>query len=277
MKITMFLAAIYLTSTSLTAWAGEEYCGQLAYIREGSVSQKGYYLKTKEFSAHLLNIKPNSETDQYLKQLLKKQLQEIGVCITGVLGGEESNPIQNGIRVITDVTAARNYNNGNLPDSLSMLKLSIVYEGVWDVLPRVGDLNIYAHPTSGKITNVTLSIWEPTQNSPEDRTLETITIDELLNGEIIAMTGGTVAHAGLIVALAARLGRFYGLVHCAGVVQTLPLTASTPEQNEYGPMSAKAVRPMSASASGRLFATGTTAMRMSAPASSTSETTTIGP
>ncbi|MCC8992319.1 MAG: Uma2 family endonuclease [Candidatus Contendobacter sp.] len=28
---------------------------------------------------------------------------------------------------------------------------------------------------------------------------------ELLNGEIIAMTGGTVAHAGLIVALAARL------------------------------------------------------------------------
>lgn len=33
-----------------------------------------------------------------------------------------------------------------------------------------------------------------------------------------------------IVALAARLGRFYGLVHCAGVVQTLPLTASTPER-----------------------------------------------
>jgi NAD(P)-dependent dehydrogenase (short-subunit alcohol dehydrogenase family) len=30
--------------------------------------------------------------------------------------------------------------------------------------------------------------------------------------------------------LAARLGRLYGLVHCAGVVQTLPLAASKPER-----------------------------------------------
>lgn len=30
--------------------------------------------------------------------------------------------------------------------------------------------------------------------------------------------------------LAARLGRIYGLCHCAGIVQTLPLSASTPER-----------------------------------------------
>lgn len=33
-----------------------------------------------------------------------------------------------------------------------------------------------------------------------------------------------------ITALAGRLGRLYGLVHCAGVVQTLPLASSKPER-----------------------------------------------
>jgi len=33
-----------------------------------------------------------------------------------------------------------------------------------------------------------------------------------------------------ITALAGRLGRLYGLVHCAGIVQTLPLASSKPER-----------------------------------------------
>ncbi len=33
-----------------------------------------------------------------------------------------------------------------------------------------------------------------------------------------------------VAALAARLGRFHGLCHCAGTVQTLPLSALKPER-----------------------------------------------
>ena len=33
-----------------------------------------------------------------------------------------------------------------------------------------------------------------------------------------------------VTELVARIGRLYGLCHCAGVVQTLPLAASTPER-----------------------------------------------
>lgn len=40
----------------------------------------------------------------------------------------------------------------------------------------------------------------------------------------------TAAIAATVVTLVARVGRLYGLCHCAGTVQTLPLTATTPER-----------------------------------------------
>ena len=49
---------------------------------------------------------------------------------------------------------------------------------------------------------------------------EVLTLD-LANPEVIAPA---------VAAAASRLGRLYGLCHCAGVVQTLPLAASKPER-----------------------------------------------
>jgi NAD(P)-dependent dehydrogenase (short-subunit alcohol dehydrogenase family) len=49
--------------------------------------------------------------------------------------------------------------------------------------------------------------------------------------EVVQVDLADTASVGPAVAgLAARLGRLYGLCHCAGVVQTLPLGATTPER-----------------------------------------------
>jgi NAD(P)-dependent dehydrogenase (short-subunit alcohol dehydrogenase family) len=49
--------------------------------------------------------------------------------------------------------------------------------------------------------------------------------------ELCALDLGRLDDIGPAIGeLSARLGRFYGLCHCAGVVQTLPLAASKPER-----------------------------------------------
>lgn len=185
MKIGLCLAMI-LGFFNVAAWAGQEYCGRLDNVTQVAVEYQGYYLTTQTVTARI-DPSISATTKQLLDDKMKLQQKEIGTCISGTLSDLPANKVKKDLKQISEITSVRNYNNGYFPDSMSVLKLNIEYKGVWDILPRIGEMSVFTDGPTGKIEDVTIKLWEPVSEKLEDWSVEGITIDELMSGQSVGL------------------------------------------------------------------------------------------
>jgi hypothetical protein len=184
MKFSLCIALLF-SFLGTSTWASEEYCGQLAYLSDGLPSQKGFYLRTKEMTAQIVHSTDLNMVAQ-LKTSMKQQGKQIGSCLIGSLTDAPAGSPKKDLKLLSDVTAVRNYFNGNMPDSIGILKLNIDYEGVWPIDPRTGEMNIYTDAV-GAITDITFEIREPIKNELKNWDLVTIKVSELLSGKEVGI------------------------------------------------------------------------------------------